>query len=178
MRCHPYNYLRCPPSETFRIVYSGESLCDDFTWIDSLIIWNPKFEIELRGVWEIWNNLDKCSYLKWEYFSAQRLRRIGLIRTKFGSSTINFRKSYKGETCLILFQYFIRHCFIWRPSDSTVSKDAGIEPRIVATSILAVRRSIHRKSARWTKVFSKVRTSFYIYDIPTTKISIWKEQFL
>ncbi len=37
--------------------------------------------------------------------------------------------------------YCIQHCFICRPSDSTVSEDAGIEPRTVATSALAVRRS-------------------------------------
>jgi hypothetical protein len=30
--------------------------------------------------------------------------------------------------------YVIQHCFICRPSDSTVSEDAGIEPRTVATS--------------------------------------------
>jgi hypothetical protein len=42
-----------------------------------------------------------------------------------------------------LFMYFILHCFICRPSDSTVSEDAGIEPRTVATSALAVRRSSH-----------------------------------
>ncbi len=35
-------------------------------------------------------------------------------------------------------QYFIQHCFICRPSDSTVSEDAGIDPR---TSAPAVRRS-------------------------------------
>jgi hypothetical protein len=34
----------------------------------------------------------------------------------------------------------IQHCFICRPSDPTVSEDAGIEPRTVATSVLAVRR--------------------------------------
>ena len=39
--------------------------------------------------------------------------------------------------------YFIQHCFICRPSDSIVSKDAGIEPRTVATSALVVRRSGH-----------------------------------
>ncbi len=39
--------------------------------------------------------------------------------------------------------YFIQHCFICRPSDSTVSEDAGIEPRTVATSALGVRRSSH-----------------------------------
>ncbi len=37
----------------------------------------------------------------------------------------------------------IQHCFICRLSDSTVSEDAGIEPRTVATMALAVKRSIH-----------------------------------
>jgi hypothetical protein len=39
--------------------------------------------------------------------------------------------------------YEIQHCFICRPSDSTVSEDAGDEPRTVATMALAVRRSDH-----------------------------------
>jgi hypothetical protein len=34
--------------------------------------------------------------------------------------------------------YDIQHCFICRPSDSTVSEDAGIEPRTVAFPALAV----------------------------------------
>jgi hypothetical protein len=37
--------------------------------------------------------------------------------------------------------YFIQHCVICCPSNSTVSEDAGIEPRTVATLALAVRRS-------------------------------------
>jgi hypothetical protein len=37
--------------------------------------------------------------------------------------------------------YFIQLCLIFRPSDFTVSEDAGIESRTVATSALAVRRS-------------------------------------
>ncbi len=41
------------------------------------------------------------------------------------------------------FFYYIQHCFICRPSDSTVPKEAGIEPRTVATGALAVRRSNH-----------------------------------
>jgi hypothetical protein len=41
----------------------------------------------------------------------------------------------------IFSMYCIQHCFICRPSDSTVSEDAAIEPRTVATSALAVRRS-------------------------------------
>ena len=36
---------------------------------------------------------------------------------------------------------FIQHCFICRPSNFTVSEDAGIEPRTVATLALAVRSS-------------------------------------
>jgi hypothetical protein len=43
-------------------------------------------------------------------------------------------------------KYCIQHCFIRRPSDSTVSEDAKIEPRTAATSALAVRRS--NQSAR------------------------------
>jgi hypothetical protein len=39
------------------------------------------------------------------------------------------------------FMYCILHCFICRPSDSTVSEDAGIEPRTVTTSVLTIRRS-------------------------------------
>jgi hypothetical protein len=39
--------------------------------------------------------------------------------------------------------YDIQHCFICRPSDSTVSEDAGLEPRTVATTALAVGRSNH-----------------------------------
>ncbi len=41
----------------------------------------------------------------------------------------------------------IQHCLICRPLDSTVSEDAGIEPKAVATTALAVRRSNH--SARY-----------------------------
>jgi|688.fasta_scaffold1000116_1 hypothetical protein len=33
--------------------------------------------------------------------------------------------------------YCIQHCFIYRPSDSTLLEDAGIDPRTVATSALA-----------------------------------------
>jgi hypothetical protein len=39
------------------------------------------------------------------------------------------------------FSYYIQHCFICRPPDSTVPTDAGIELRTVATGALAVIRS-------------------------------------
>jgi|688.fasta_scaffold2754107_1 hypothetical protein len=40
----------------------------------------------------------------------------------------------------------IQHCFIYHPSDSTASEDAGTKPRTVATSALAVRGSSHSAS--------------------------------
>ncbi len=43
-----------------------------------------------------------------------------------------------------IISYYIQHCFICRPSDSTVPTDAGIEPRTVATGALAVRHSNHK----------------------------------
>ncbi len=39
--------------------------------------------------------------------------------------------------------YVIQHCFICRPSDYTVSVNAGIEPRTVGTLALTTRRSNH-----------------------------------
>ncbi len=44
---------------------------------------------------------------------------------------------------LILFKGWIQQCFICRPSDSTVSEDAGIEHWTVATLALTARRSNH-----------------------------------
>ncbi len=51
--------------------------------------------------------------------------------------TIIFFKLFFGG----IFLFHILHCFICRPSDSTVLTDAGIEPRTVAPG--AVRRSNH-----------------------------------
>ncbi len=48
--------------------------------------------------------------------------------------------------------YIIQHCFICRPSDSTVPTDAGIEPRTVATGALAVRRSNHKAKSHPNKL--------------------------
>jgi hypothetical protein len=43
----------------------------------------------------------------------------------------------------LLFMYVIQHCVICHPLDSTVSEDAGIEPRTVATLALTARGSNH-----------------------------------
>jgi hypothetical protein len=45
----------------------------------------------------------------------------------------------RGILGFFLFMYVIQSCFICGPSDSTVSEDAGIEPRTVATFALTAR---------------------------------------
>ncbi len=50
---------------------------------------------------------------------------------------IKYEQHLKGDFLDFFFFYtifIIQHCFICRPSDSTVSEDAGIEPRTVATT--------------------------------------------
>jgi hypothetical protein len=42
--------------------------------------------------------------------------------------------------------YVIQHGFICRPSDSTVSEEAGIDPMTDATAALAVRRSTYHSA--------------------------------
>ncbi len=52
------------------------------------------------------------------------------VNAKFGTCTV---VSVNGKLGGIFFMFDIQHCLICRPSDSTVSEDAGIEPRTVAT---------------------------------------------
>jgi hypothetical protein len=51
------------------------------------------------------------------------------------------KKGKKGDFFIFQYYYsiFNQYCFICRPSDSTVSENAGLEPRTVATLALAVR---------------------------------------
>ncbi len=82
-------------------------------------------------------------------------------RRGWGSGSVDLRPPahyrnilHQGKTTIFLteqgdffgfvFSMFCIHCFICRPSDSAVSEDdAGIEPKTVATSALAVGRSNH-----------------------------------
>jgi hypothetical protein len=61
--------------------------------------------------------------------------------------------------------YCIQHCFICRPSDSTVSEDAGIEPRTVATLALAVRRSEYNCCLLWLKYSACPPTIYNIISL-------------
>jgi hypothetical protein len=61
-----------------------------------------------------------------------------------GHSATHILSTFLGD----FFSYYIQHCFLCRPSDSTVPTDAGIEPWTVATSALAVRRSNHSARSR------------------------------
>ncbi len=48
----------------------------------------------------------------------------------------------------LILLYFVLHCFICRPSDSTVLEDAGIEHRTAAILSLTFRRSKHSARSR------------------------------
>jgi hypothetical protein len=68
------------------------------------------------------------------------------LRFLLARPAAEFAQEVKIQFIFFLFSFvlvYIQHCFICRPSDSTVPTDAGIEPRTVATSALAVRRSNH-----------------------------------
>ncbi len=87
------------------------------------------------------------SYFLLELFSLLKAEWLHLV-LYFSTAYCNSR-----ENVIILFldifwgdfflSYNIQHCFICRPSDSTVPTDAGIEHRTVATGALTVRRSNH-----------------------------------
>jgi hypothetical protein len=50
-------------------------------------------------------------------------------------------EGFFGFFLLCTISYCIQHCFFCRSSDSTVSENAGIEHRTIATLAVAVRRS-------------------------------------
>ncbi len=65
------------------------------------------------------------------------------LRALSGQPLKRVKQKIKGGYFLGFFSYCIQHCFICRPSDSTVPTNAGIEPRTVAIVAFAVRRSNH-----------------------------------
>ncbi len=82
--------------------------------------------------------------------ASQRGQSCGFMQVRVLLSTVkatvpgNFITShFLTGGFFVFFMYCIQHCLICRPSDFTVSEDAGIEPRTVATSALAVRLSNH-----------------------------------
>ncbi len=97
-----------------------------------LLLRRPCMEVldETRNRWE-----DVVFTLNVVFCSGGRVRRF-LIKTRTRWTDVVFGcpllKGPKHEI-FFFFSYYIQHCFICRPSDSTVSTDAGIEPRTVAT---------------------------------------------
>jgi hypothetical protein len=65
---------------------------------------------------------------------------------------------------LFVFMYVIQHCFICRHSDSTVSEDAGIAPKNVATLTVTARRSNHLARSNPNKFALVVVNYMYTND--------------
>ncbi len=77
----------------------------------------------------------------------------------------------------IFFMYDIHHCFICRPSDSTVSEDAEIEPRTVATTALNVRRSDHSAKSHPIYMYILITVLLLIYVLRSfirSVKAVWK----
>ncbi len=75
------------------------------------------------------------------------------------------RNFFKGE----FFLYVIQHCFICHPSDSTVSEDAGIEPRPLA---MTARRSNHLAT---TSQISSTWLGLIHWQISSTRLDLIHE---
>jgi hypothetical protein len=94
---------------------------------------------------------------------------------------------YNNDAKKIFFFTYMIHCFICRPSDSIVSKLAGIEPRTVATTAtttaLAVRRSNHSARShpqispkKFDQHINKIRNPYFPRQ-NLTKVRFFKEDF-
>jgi hypothetical protein len=96
-----------------------------------------------------------------------RLSRLSLWKTTLSLEPVGFALPVilGPKRFLHISLNYIQHCFIYRPLDSTVPTDAGIEPRTVATGALAVRRSNQARSHP-NVVFNTVKTKADIYVIP------------
>ncbi len=102
-----------------------------------------------RTVLSTWCNIYKSLWLgNWrlpyhrerEWFSS----RLWPHKLQFGQ----LHTTVFGFGFFLYVPVLVQYCFIWRPSDSTVSEDVGIEPRIVATSALTVRRSSYSATSQ------------------------------
>jgi hypothetical protein len=69
--------------------------------------------------------------------SLNVLIKYSFISTQNTGGSLRAERFFKNIFLGDFFSYYIQHCFIYRPSDSTVPTDAGIEPRTVATGALA-----------------------------------------
>jgi hypothetical protein len=93
--------------------------------------WGQGQDLETKANRDSQSTLEKVSFFDWYSLSSTR----------------EYLTALAGLVCLTLenfffflavgifhfFLYYIKHCFICCPSDSTVPTDAAIEPRTVAT---------------------------------------------
>ncbi len=59
-------------------------------------------------------------------------RSVVCPESRYESVSVSILNNYKRGTFFI-FPLYIQHCFIGQPPDSTVSEDAGMEPRTIDT---------------------------------------------
>jgi hypothetical protein len=123
-----------------------------FTIIENDILWTTKFIALLCCAIRTWH----CINVRYNFLDSQLF--------SFKEEFLDF----------FFFFYDIQHSFICHPSESTVSEDARIEPRTVATTALAV-----SQDKRWkiTNFFSFLKNSTVDPNPLYRKLSS-KEMFL
>ncbi len=101
------------------------------------------------------------------------------MRGKFPIRILQWNSyDYLNGEIVFFLQYFIQHCFICRPSNSTVYENAGIEPRTFATSALSVRRSNHSARSRQHSARSHPQKLLFGHIFPNSNMCIAQTFFL
>jgi hypothetical protein len=88
---------------------------------------------------------------------------------------VTFLRRHVKGFFIFYFRYVIQHCFIFRPSDSTLSEDAAIEPRTVATLALTARRSNHSAKSHPQRRYVQSIKSFMAgrCSVMVRRCSVW-----
>ncbi len=126
------------------------------------------------GNWDWGRAISRKGIHKWDFLCSAMASELPELSK--GPISCRFPASYTAvvTTVCVLFKrgiffffffiYVIQHCFIFRSSDSTVSEDAGIEPRTVATLALTVRRSTPLLDLIHADIIYK-KSSYYLTDV-------------
>jgi hypothetical protein len=98
-----------------------------------MVVWKPQESIK-GGLGQKFN---RKVYQQWQQ-KYNKLESVVLTRIYSSDPVDNStkKKKEKGDFFDFFSLYVIKHCFIYRPSVSTVSEGTGIELRTVPTSAL------------------------------------------
>ena len=131
MRSQWYSYCENRQSKTL--------LTQSLRWVRLCLCWvYAEKEISLSSCWSFG-----------DFEIRAKLKKVSpmflICRPSFGLVDANCLtdEGRGGGHIFVLLWHFFQHCFICRPSDSSASEHAGIEPRTVEILALSIIRSNH-----------------------------------